>query len=89
MNIPIIIKIVIILVIFIFVTLLLRYSIAQKKERRISSYSLLSDVIGCVVVEYSFSSVVASIFSSSRKKGKPGITGRMTGICSDVPYCHS
>ena len=41
MNIPIIIKIVIILVIFIFVTLLLRYSIAQKKERRISSYSLL------------------------------------------------
>ena len=41
MNIPIIIKIVIILVIFIFVTLLLRYSIAQKKEQRISSYSLL------------------------------------------------
>lgn len=41
MNIPIIIKIVIILVIFIFVTLLIRYSIAQKKERRISSYSLL------------------------------------------------
>ena len=41
MNIPIIIKIVIILVIFIFAVLLLRYSIAQKKERRISSYSLL------------------------------------------------
>lgn len=41
MNIPIIIKIVIILVIFIFVTLLIKYSIAQKKERRISSYSLL------------------------------------------------
>lgn len=41
MNIPIIIKIIIILVIFIFAVLLLRYSIAQKKERRISSYSLL------------------------------------------------
>ena len=41
MNIPIIIKIVIILLIFIFAVLLLRYSIAQKKERRISSYSLL------------------------------------------------
>ncbi len=41
MNIPIMIKIIIILVIFIFIVLLLRYSIAQKKERRISSYSLL------------------------------------------------
>ena len=41
MNIPIMIKIIIILVIFIFAVLLLRYSIAQKKERRISSYSLL------------------------------------------------
>lgn len=41
MNISIMIKIIIILVIFIFIVLLLKYSIAQKKERRISSYSLL------------------------------------------------
>ncbi|MGN1312376.1 MAG: type II secretion system F family protein [Bacilli bacterium] len=41
MNIPIMIKIIIILVVLIFIVLLLRYSIAQKKERRISSYSLL------------------------------------------------